>query len=330
MKGVSIIIAHYDPDIKTGYFRKILMQTINSIRKQIFEGTIEIILCDDGSRWSTKHLDTNEVIHFQKEEILQQAWLNDLDIDQYLYINSDQNYWAIRLKDKAFSLASFDKILILDDDHPFTSKTAVARYDKYLDQYDFVRGRVIGPTGIPHLFSSRNAQGTNYGLKKELYFKFGGYGSYLFENGYGEDDDILWNIYTELTNSGKDLNSGKACFAGDIITKDLASGRWLPEDKEIKKDIMKSGEPQPHVVYFVEKFTELYETPPNKNPSKNRKLWMEWPSSRARISEIYFTPIHYILKIPEWWGKKWKRFIKLLIYLQTREGRKEIRKRITS
>lgn len=326
--GVSIIIAHYDPDGKTTFYRNILKRTLQSICNQVYDDQIEVILCDDGSKWSTNHLNTIEFVHYQKETIQQTEWLNDLEIDQYLYINSANNYWAIRLKHKAFTLASYDKIVILDDDHPFMSNKAIQRYDAYLNKYDFIRGRIIGPTGIPHLFASRNAQGTNYGLKKDLYFKFGGYGDYLFENGYGEDDDILWNIFTTLTNSGKDLYPRRAGFAGDIVTKDLVSGRWLPEDiNKKRKETKQKGRP-PHVTCFIEQFTERYKTPPNQNPSKNRKLWMKWPSKRAKRSELYYTPIHYLLKIPVWWNKKLIRFYKLVAYLKTAKGRQELLNRI--
>jgi len=333
--GISVMITHFAPPENTDYCRNILKKTIGSIRNQNVDFDIEIIVCDDGSEWSTKKIAEDTIPHgiivWEKSKILDTSFLADLDIDKYLYINSGRNYWAIQLKHHAYTVAKYDKVVILDDDHPFRGKKALARYNEYLERYAFVRGRVVGPTGIPQIFRSRNVQGTNYGLRKSLYFRFGGYGKYLFENGFGEDDDIFWQVYKELADNKNKTFLKKACFAGEIVTKDIVSGRYVAQNtmgETIKDSTSLNGNSlPPHVEYFQRNFIETYKIRPGQNLSRDKSLWMEVPSIASWISEIYYAPIYSFKMIPIKFNKKWQRFKKLVEYCKTAGGRKILKER---
>ena len=234
--GITIIVAHFSPNQENDKFKSLLKKTIVSVNEQIGNIEKEIIICDDGSHWSRniwkENSASDKIIKIEKKDFSSFPEVMDLDIDVYLGLADIGLYRGIVLKNYAIRNAKFDKIVILDDDHPFLFKYSLKKYSEYLDKYDFVRGRVIGGTGIPQLYFSGNAQGTNYGFKKNLYLDFGGFSEYLYENGYGEDNDILMKAFLAHKKSGK-----KSYYAGEIVTKDLASNRWGKRSAvEAKKD----------------------------------------------------------------------------------------------
>jgi len=205
----------------------------------------------------------------------------------------NNKYQGVILKDAAIKLAKFSKIIMLDDDHPFIFKYSLAKYFEYLNYYDFVRGRVIGPTGIPQLFLSSNAQGPNYGLTKELYLKIGGFAQYLYENSYGEDNDILMRIYNEFKNSKR----RKACYAGEIVTKDLASNRWIERSNLGYNNDENQNNPYKRQAQFIKDFQKEYVVHPFKNnPSRKKIKWVKLPSFNSYFSEIkyFFVYLYYL------------------------------------
>ena len=119
--GISVIIAHFAPPGSGEIFRDILKLTIASVRNQLIEFDLELVLCDDGSGWSTKEFaeiePVGDLVDLVAGNVKKFSCLRDLNIDRYLYINSGNNYWAIRLKDLAIRTAKHEKIVILDDDH---------------------------------------------------------------------------------------------------------------------------------------------------------------------------------------------------------------------
>jgi hypothetical protein len=291
---VTVIIAHYAPQKNGLKYRSLLKQTITSIKEQNGVSDVEIILCDDGSYWS-KNIVNNDgsIREISGSGLSSISELNELDIDLYLGLPDINKYRSIILKHRAFELSKYDKIICLDDDHPFIRKDSLKLYNDYLERYEFVRGRVIGPWGRPQLFLSRNAQGPNIGLQKGLYFKIGGYGKYLFDNGYGEDNDILWKIYAELSKT----KTKKTCWAGEIVTKDLATDRWA--DRSFSDIKIIENNKYKRQTSFVIDFKNNYGVHPYKNnPATKKHLWVKFGSWRSILSEIKYLGI-YIIYIPK-------------------------------
>jgi hypothetical protein len=223
------------------------------------------------------------------------------------------------LKHHAFEIANYNKIVVLDDDHPFIRNDSLSRYRTYLERYEFVRGRVIGPTGIPQLFTSKNAQGTNYGLKRELYFSFGGFADYLFENSHNEDIDILWQIYKKLTETYP--GQKKACYAGEIVTNDLASNRWVERSENSALEELRNTEQSTDLNKDpnIDRFIAKYGVHPSDNPSRNKSLWMEIPSLKSWISELKYIPLNYYYT--------YLNHIRLIVHhAKTKEGRIKIKR----
>lgn len=317
--GISVIITHYAPPINTNYYRNILKKTIHSIRSQKVDFDVEIIVCDDASAWSGSLAYERGITELDELQIKSSDLLQDLDVNHYLLLPNSGKYRQTVLKHHAFEIAKYNKIVVLDDDHPFIRNDSLSRYNKYLERYEFVRGRVIGPTGIPQLFTSKNAQGTNYGLIKELYYSFGGFADYLFENSHNEDIDILWQIYKKLTETYPDQK--KACYAGEIVTKDLASNRWVERSENTGlEELRSSGESTyPNKDPNVDRFIAMYGVPPHDNPSRNKSLWMEIPSLKSWISELKYISLHYYYT--------YLNPIRLLVHhAKTKEGRVKIKK----
>lgn len=291
-KGISIIIAHFAPIVNTDKYRALLKRTIESVRLQKVYFEVEIIICDDGSFWSRELAKNEDISCYYKTEISLNYLLKDLNIDVYLKLPDVSKYRAVKLKNHAVEISKFNKVVMLDDDHPFIKDYSLKRYYKYLDKYQFVRGRIIGPTGIPQLYRSPNAQGPNYGITKEFYFKIGGFSKFLFNNSFGEDNDILWRAYNEIKKNSH-YSTEKACYAGEIITKDLASDRW--KDRSEHGIITESAqiEHEKEVCLrtksFIEDFIREHGVHPfNENPSRNKKGWVEIPSFLSWVYERYF------------------------------------------
>jgi len=77
-----------------------------------------------------------------------------------------------------------------------------------------------------------------------------------------------------------------ACFAGDIIGKDLEAGRWQSGYKGKKISARRKE--------FEINFISTHGVSPNNNKSRHKKLWMEIPSIRVFIYEIIFILLRFI------------------------------------
>jgi hypothetical protein len=300
--SITVIISHYAPPLETRFYRNILKNTINSVRSQEVDFDVEIIVCDDGSAWS-RSLSTNDgITDFDRSKIKSCSLLDDLNVDRYLLLPDVGNFRKAAIQHRAIELASNEKIVMLDDDNYFIKKDSLARYYTYLDKYNYVCGRLIGPPqngSVPKLYLSKNTQGTNFGLRKELYFSFGGYPEFLFINSMGEDDVLLWLIYSKL----KELypNEKKACFAGEIETQDLITGRWVSRNQS-SKSVLK------------EMCRSLYGIDPNRNPSRNKLTWMELPSGQSWKSEGRYFLRYFLSDLISYYRKPARRYLNQLRY----------------
>ena len=285
--NLSVIIAHYAPYYRGDYYLDLLRKTINSVREQKFDGVIEIIVCDDGSFWS-KDLYTSDTITIVKPLESQNDVLRSLNIDLLIGLPDVNKYRGATIKDYAFRNAKYENILVLDDDHPLTTTDSAKKICNYLNKYEYVIGRVIGPTGLPQMYFSPNAQGTTYGIKKSLYVEFGGFEKWLFENAMGEDNVIQWKAYDTIVNK----KNRKACFAGEVITKDLASNRWLDRSNNLTENQKKIFEEEKYKrqTTFIEDFNASFGVHPYSNPSRNRNMWTVLSSRDALLTEIRLLP----------------------------------------
>jgi glycosyltransferase involved in cell wall biosynthesis len=325
-KGITVVISHFAPQQNELECRNLLLDCIKSIRSQQHDFTIEIIVCDDGSSWSTIiGKDEETIVDLKKSELEAFRIFSDVDADRYLYINSGSRYLRSRLLHHAYANAKYQKIVTLDDDHHFRKPNDLNKYYQYLDKYEFVRGRIIGPDGIPQLFETAAVQGTNEAFTKDIYSAIGGLGSYLFEGHSGADDDLTWQFYDYLVK--KYPNEIKAAYAGEICTHDRPGSRWVNSsfsssvnhlvDFNERKDKI-------NTVFEKEFFKRYGVTPTSENPCRNKSLWMEFPSKASRNSEKYFKKVSFFKNIPVRIKKKSIRAKKFINYCKTPEGRTEL------
>ena len=199
---ISVIISHYSPCENQSYYQRMLKENIEIISKQVRRDKLEIIICDDGSEWSSSLVSGDDIYIQKGANKTSNKYLNQLNYDLYLRSASGIYYKNSLLKNMAIKLAKYENLLILDDDTRLRNN-AIKKYLKYLKQYDFVKGRVIKDWRMPHTYLSKEVQGTNYAIKKSLYFETGGFSQYLYEDSWGEDDEINWLVYETLNDKGQ-------------------------------------------------------------------------------------------------------------------------------
>lgn len=261
--GISVVIAHYAPKI---LYREVLKKTIQSIRSQDYRGHIEIAISDDGSEWSQPLLSPNENQRvLSRSDIEGEVLLRDLDVNWYMVGKRSGNYKKAFLWDSVVEFTQHNNLVFLDDDHPFKKKNALTLYEMCFEKYQFIIGRIKNPSGNYRLYRGKTVQGSNFGIKRALLSTVGGFGEYSSAWGMGEDSDIFWKVYRSI---GQDSQKDKkACFAGNICTEDLCSGRWAE---------CKGGRG-----IFIKGFMDLHGVHPLFNPSRKKKIWVEpvmpWP-----------------------------------------------------
>ena len=266
MEDITVIIAHYAPE---EYYRIILKKTIQSIRRQNFNGKITIIVADDGSQWSQQLLKSNEKIKiFSKEEIQSNVVLQDLDIDIYILGMRTNEYQKAILWNIATKITDCDDLVYLDDDHPFLRKNSLKKYKNLLKRNQFVIGRIINPDGKYRLYDDKTVQGTNFGMKHSLIDSVGGFGEYTSEWGAGEDSDVFWKVYLKLKTLS---DTPLAVYAVEIITKDCASGRWKKCDGSME--------------IFSKGFFELHGVLEHDNFSRVKGNWVKFDSRMPKLIE---------------------------------------------
>ncbi len=266
---IDIFITHFDPDKTTLRYRKILKQSIKSIRKQKFAGKINIIIADDGSQWSEELAPSKGYKIYSKEEISKNKNLKDLDIDLYIVKKREESFGKAPLLNFAVKQTTSNNLIFLDDDHPFLTKKSVSKYFSHLSNYDFVLGSLINQNWRVRRFHYSLVQGTNFGLSRSLFNRIGGFGEHTSQWGCGVDPDLFWRVYKDLSQS----SIKKAIFDPFIITRDIAKGRWhFKSDREFAKI----------------DFKKKYGTDMHKNDSRNKNLWMDYAGSQ-RIGELFWS-----------------------------------------
>ena len=94
---------------------------------------------------------------------------------------------------KAVELASFDKILLSDDDGIF-SANAIDLHHRYLENHKFVAGSIIRDQYFNQK-SKTILQGTNYSFHKDFFKKVGGYNENFSLSAGGGDPEFWFRIY---------------------------------------------------------------------------------------------------------------------------------------
>jgi|TARA_Y100000310_G_scaffold63183_1_gene58451 hypothetical protein len=277
---ITVIISHFIPDGNQKPSFQMLKEIIESVRNQNGNIEVEIIICDDGSYCNKSVFPDNGISVATKTELEDRPDFSDLDFDVYLYHHTE-GYQRAKLWNKATKISHNYNLVFLDDDSPFLQKESLRRYEHYFSHYSYIKGRIISSQGVPHLFSDTRVQGTNFGLRKSLYEAVGGMPDYISEDSFGDDDDFTYRVYKYILNN----NDGhKACYAGDICVKNSSTGRWYSG----RKDKDERGK------VFSMRFREEHGIDDSYNlGSRNKKLWMEFPSWRARLMEHYYKFIYF-------------------------------------
>jgi len=261
---INFLITHFATTIE---HRNVLLKTIESILEQRpTAAEVSICVVDDGSYWSQGLFDSEveEIKVFAGDEVKQEEILRDIFCDSYVVTNKMDKYNKAELLNLAVENNKADFYVILDDDHPFLSNKSLLRYLKYFETHDFVMGRLLNSKHKARRYSDRLVQGTNFGLSAELLRVVGGFGEYTAEWGRGEDSDIFYKVFSELKRDG----ARKAIYAGEIITIDLCSGRWLG---------CEGGEDR-----FITGFKKIHGVAPFDNEARSKQGWM----AQSRPSEV--------------------------------------------
>jgi len=208
-----------------------------------------------------------------KNEILSNSLINDLDIDLLIMKKRDSFYSKAKLWNLGTSLSKYEHLIFLDDDHPFSNRKSLEMYKNYFQDYKFIVGRLQDPSGLYRLYRHFTVQGTNFGIEKQLLIDVGGFGEYTSQWGMGEDSDIFFKIFQYAQ---KNPNTPLACYAGNIITKDLASGRW--KKCEGSEEI------------YLQGFHKLFGVSDDiiSNKSRDKKIWIKHTSKHEQLSELFF------------------------------------------
>ena len=278
--SITIIISYFNPEGKQNSSFQMLKETIKSVRNQTENFDHEIIICDDGSRCNKNVFTDNGISIKTKVELENNPDFEDLEFDKYLYHHTDR-YQRANLWKKAIDISINENLVFLDDDTAFLKQNSMKLYEKYFKFYSYIKGRCIGFTGMPHLYSDTRVQGANFGIKKNLINTIGCFSDFIYDDSFGDDDDLTYKVYKYISSN----NEGhKACYAGDIIIQNCASSRWHSG----KKDKDERGE------IFNKKFKEEHGIHDNYNMgSRNKRLWLEFPSWRARLMEHYYKFIYF-------------------------------------
>ena len=273
---LSIIIAHYLPEQFSD--KNPLIKTIENIKKQSQKNEIEIIIADDGSSYTGKILD----IHSKKIEILNDErdvyYLegeklekfknsimvkNDL-IKKWVYLPKIKQCMSkARITNYAATLSKSDNLFFLDDDNYFLSDNSINEIINLFEKYDFIVGQIMDNNKKVRKFSSNRVQGTTLGIKKNIFKKVGGLGTWTENFSCGVDSDLWMKLYNYFIEN-KNL---KACYTNKISTYDSYSKRWKKFTKFLQDFKLKK------------EFDKLYDCKNYKssryNYSRKKSLWME-------------------------------------------------------
>lgn len=279
---MAVFIQHYAPPGQTDLYRRALQRCLTAIRNQDYSGKVIVVVTDDGSDWSKPLAgdDPKRLIRVHRRQSLQQIDIaHDIDADLYLYKKRTGFFSKGILWNAAVHLVDCPVYVFLDDDHYFKRPDALRLYAQYLQRYELVVGNTTTYNfrdidGVLHRveldYDSPVVQGSNFGLRRDLFKTLGGFDQRTFLWGTGDDPAFFWKLYLQLCPlTGQ--NGKRACYVEDIITDNPYSGRWRTDcrlDLEL----------------FIRDFLRIYGTHPNANPSRTRRAWMD--RIPARQSEL--------------------------------------------
>ena len=223
---VLFLVQSYIPKAKHDEYFSILKNTINSIKKQKIDDSLQIniVITDDGSDYLKDDIDNNFDISFiSQEKLVEIKHKYNLDIDEIVY-TTESNYFRkadlfnFYLKQKG---SGYDLIIFLDDDHNFIRNDSLEKFIKHYNAgYNFIVGNLYHP--IHHLYDiDSTCQGTTYAMTYNALRRINFFNEKVKEWGFGEDADIFYKSYLATQK-----NIIKAIFDTNIITIDNISARW--------------------------------------------------------------------------------------------------------
>lgn len=283
-----VLIQHYAPEGQTSLYREALKQNIAAIRSQEYPGKVAIVVTDDGSAWSQSlgaDDDAPGIRVYGGAVLRENPILQDLAVDLYLYKPRSGYFGKALLWNAALQLTRSPSVVCMDDDHYFLRRTALALYDRYLQQYELVIGNTRtynfrdSQGVVNHLsldFASSVVQGSNFGVRRALLEAWGGFELRTFFWGTGDDPAFFWKAYQRLRPTTV-RSDKRACYVDDIVTENLHSGRWR-EHCRVDLDL------------FIRDFLRLYGVHPNSNPSRDRSTWVDHIQGEAVMEPAAWTP----------------------------------------
>ena len=230
-----------------------------------------------------------DIVVFKRDQIRDTGLLKDLDIDLFVRKNQNDRFNKAELWNLAARMAKFEKLVFLDDDHPFLYPRSLEHFDSLLNSYEFVVGRVINSDGKSRLFRTRMVQGTTFGMKEVLLKGIGGFGEYTADWGRGVDPDLFWKVYLKLAASRK--GAKRACYVSYVVTEDQhkSVSRW--KNRSVER------------ATFVREFFEKHGVDPFDNPSRIKKGWMVHADSRSRWNDMVLELTRVPIKVRNWFKK---------------------------
>ncbi|WP_300156531.1 glycosyltransferase [Solidesulfovibrio sp.] len=277
---LTVCIQHYAPTGQEGTYREALKRAVDSVRRQDWDGTVRVVVTDDGSAWSAQLAGDDPARRIRAHDRASLAGreaFRDIDADLYLYKPRTGYFSKGVLWNAAVALTGSPRLVFLDDDHHFLRPDSLRRYAELLDRYELVVGdtreyRFRDCDGVRHSmrlgYESPVVQGSNFGLRRELLQAVGGFDKRTFLWGTGDDPALFWKLFQHLRPASPEAPL-RACYAEAIVTENPYSGRWR-EDCRVELEL------------FLRDFLRLYGVHPNSNPSRDRTTWMERiPDPRA-------------------------------------------------
>jgi len=272
--NLSIIISHYANDIQSNP----LFKTINSINHQVKNQNVEIIIADDGSKYSEKILkkysqkkiipNDDRCFYILEKDNLN-SFLNEQNITnklitKWVYIPKLIKCMSkARIANQAVKLAESNQLLFLDDDNYLISENSIKNILNLFNNYDFIVGQIQDKNGNLRYYNSNRVQGTTIGIKINIFNKIDGFGEWTEEYSCGVDSDFWMKVFNYFQ-TNKEL---KACYTNKIMTCDSYSKRWKKYTKIFKE------------INLKKEFYNLYKCKNYKNvkhnPSRNKELWIE-------------------------------------------------------
>tara|TARA_B100000676_G_scaffold263644_1_gene275498 strand:- start:3710 stop:4555 length:846 start_codon:yes stop_codon:yes gene_type:complete len=272
--NLSIIIAHYYPDIN----QNPLFKTIKTINDQLHINSVEVIIADDGSRYSKNilnnysnkiNISNDERCFYTLEGEKLDNFLSEINIEsrfikKWIYLPKNKQCMSkARVVNEAVRLSKSKNLFFLDDDNYLMNANSLNNLINLLNEYDFVVGQIQDKSGNLRTYNSNRVQGTTIAIKSDIFNKIGGFGTWTENYSCGIDSDFWIKVYSHFQTNKK----LKACYAEDIKTCDSYSKRWKKYTKFFKEIRLKY------------KFYKLYNCKNYKsskyNLSRNKKIWIE-------------------------------------------------------